>query len=224
MSSAEPDSVAVNREVWTRANAEWGDAARRTWWAGDHWGKFGVARGELTSSATSPASTSSSSAAAPRTSPRGSRGSARASSASTRRRRSSRRRGAAGGDRDRVPARRGARRSGAAAGRVVRPRRLRVRGRDLGRPVAVDPRGGAPASSRRPARVPAQLAARVLLHAADGARSRAAASGRSSAVHASTGRGRRHRVQLSHGDWIRSCASTASSSSADRDLPGDESR
>ena len=45
----------------------------------------------------------------------------------------------------------------AAAGRVVRPRGVRVRRVDLVRPVPVDPRGGAAAPPGRRARVPAQL-------------------------------------------------------------------
>ena len=65
-----------------------------------------------------------------------------------------------GRDRDRVPADRGRRRGDRAAGRLRRPRRLRVRRVDLGRPVPLDPRGRAPAPPGRPARVPSQLDAR----------------------------------------------------------------
>jgi SAM-dependent methyltransferase len=44
MSSPEPDSVAVNRENWTRANAEYTDSSAAKHWAAEEftWGMFGV--------------------------------------------------------------------------------------------------------------------------------------------------------------------------------------
>ena len=56
-----------------------------------------------------------------------------------------------------LPAGRGARRAGAPPGRLVRPRRLRVRGLHLGRSLPLDPGGGAPAAPRRAPRLPARL-------------------------------------------------------------------
>ena len=59
----------------------------------------------------------------------------------------------------RLPAHRGQRRGGAAARRLVRPRDLRVRRQPVVRSRGVDPRGGAPPATRRPAVVPHQHAA-----------------------------------------------------------------
>ena len=61
-------------------------------------------------------------------------------------------------DRPGPAARAGRGRGGAAARRALRPRRLRVRRRHLGRPVPVDPRGRPAAAPGRRARVPRQLA------------------------------------------------------------------
>jgi len=49
MSTPEPDSVAVNREVWTRSNEKWGDAkALETWNAPEiTWGNWAVPESEL---------------------------------------------------------------------------------------------------------------------------------------------------------------------------------
>jgi SAM-dependent methyltransferase len=49
MSSAEPESVAVNREVWTRFNETWGDAAALAAWqeAEIAWGTFRVPESQL---------------------------------------------------------------------------------------------------------------------------------------------------------------------------------
>jgi len=49
MNSPEPDSVAINREVWTRSNAEWGDAhALETWQADEmSWGTWGVPESQV---------------------------------------------------------------------------------------------------------------------------------------------------------------------------------
>ena len=55
---------------------------------------------------------------------------------------------APGGARPRVPAHPRQRRDGAAAGCVVRPRDLRVRGLDLGRPLSLGPRGVAAPPAR----------------------------------------------------------------------------
>ena len=63
---------------------------------------------------------------------------------------------AAGAARALVPARRGERGGRAAAGRVVRPRRLRVRREHLVRPRSVGGRGGAAPPPGRRARVPRQ--------------------------------------------------------------------
>ncbi|MDX6471147.1 MAG: hypothetical protein QOF75_2950, partial [Gaiellaceae bacterium] len=49
MSSPEPDSVGINREVWTRSNERWGDAkALDTWRAAEiSWGTWAVPESEL---------------------------------------------------------------------------------------------------------------------------------------------------------------------------------
>jgi SAM-dependent methyltransferase len=49
MSSAEPDSVGINRGVWTRSNERWGDAnALRQWQAPEiSWGSWAVPESEL---------------------------------------------------------------------------------------------------------------------------------------------------------------------------------
>jgi SAM-dependent methyltransferase len=49
MNSAEPDSVAVNREVGTRTNAKWGDAHALETWRADEiaWGTWGVPESKL---------------------------------------------------------------------------------------------------------------------------------------------------------------------------------
>jgi SAM-dependent methyltransferase len=49
MTSAEPESVAINREVWTRSNAKWGDAHALQGWLADEitWGTWGVPEAEL---------------------------------------------------------------------------------------------------------------------------------------------------------------------------------
>jgi SAM-dependent methyltransferase len=49
MNSAEPDYVAVNREVWTRTNAKWGDAHALETWRADEiaWGRWGVPESKL---------------------------------------------------------------------------------------------------------------------------------------------------------------------------------
>ncbi|HEX7604645.1 MAG TPA: class I SAM-dependent methyltransferase, partial [Polyangiaceae bacterium] len=49
MSSPEPDSVGVNRAVWTRSNERWGDAkALDTWRAPEiTWGNWAVPESEL---------------------------------------------------------------------------------------------------------------------------------------------------------------------------------
>jgi SAM-dependent methyltransferase len=49
MSSPEPDSIAINRENWTRANAEYTDASAAASWAKDavNWGMFGVPESEV---------------------------------------------------------------------------------------------------------------------------------------------------------------------------------
>jgi SAM-dependent methyltransferase len=49
MSSPEPDSVAVNREAWTRSNADYTDGNASRQWAADavSWGSFGVPEAEL---------------------------------------------------------------------------------------------------------------------------------------------------------------------------------
>ena len=153
-----------NRELWTRdeRGVHRRARARGVGARGDHWGIWRDPRvASSASSATSTAWTSSSSAAGPRTSRPGSRGAARGRSASTRRRRSSRRRGAM---QARVglefPLVEASAEDVPLPGRVVRPRRLRVRRVDLGRPVPLDPRGGAAAAAGRAARLPAQLDAR----------------------------------------------------------------
>jgi SAM-dependent methyltransferase len=49
MNSAEPDYVAVNREVWTRTNAKWGDAHALETWRADEitWGTWAVPESKL---------------------------------------------------------------------------------------------------------------------------------------------------------------------------------
>jgi SAM-dependent methyltransferase len=49
MSSAEPDSVAVNREVWARSNANYTDRSAPEMWSRDEvtWGTWGVPDSEL---------------------------------------------------------------------------------------------------------------------------------------------------------------------------------
>ena len=49
MSSPEPDYIAVNREVWTRTNAKWGDARALETWLADEisWGTWGVPESQL---------------------------------------------------------------------------------------------------------------------------------------------------------------------------------
>jgi SAM-dependent methyltransferase len=49
MSSPEPESVAVNRETWTRSNAEYADGSASKQWAADAvtWGSFGVPEAEV---------------------------------------------------------------------------------------------------------------------------------------------------------------------------------
>jgi SAM-dependent methyltransferase len=49
MTSPEPDSVAINREVWTRSNEKWGDAnALATWRAAEiSWGTWGVPESQV---------------------------------------------------------------------------------------------------------------------------------------------------------------------------------
>ena len=156
-----PEYVAQNVAIWTKNNAEYTGPRARDAWAQDehHVGRLRRPRvGGRTRSETSSASTSSSSAAVPRTSRRGSRSAARGRSASIptpAQLATARDMQAEFGAR--VPARRGGRRGRAAAGRVVRPRRLRVRRLDLGRSVPMDPRGGAAPATRREARLPAQL-------------------------------------------------------------------
>ena len=94
----EPESVAVNREVWTRSNERVGRRQRavRVAGGGDRLGDVARARVAGAGAARrSKASTSSSSAAASRTSPRGSPAGARARPASIRRPRSCSRRAGA---------------------------------------------------------------------------------------------------------------------------------
>src|SRR5581483_9301365 len=71
-------------------------------------------------------------------------------------------------DRHRVPARPGAGGVRAAAGRLVRPRRLRVRRLAVGRSRALARGGGAAAAARRPAALPDHVVARAPLHAGRG--------------------------------------------------------
>jgi SAM-dependent methyltransferase len=49
MTSPEPDSVGINREVWTRSNEKWGDAnALASWQAAEiSWGSWGVPESQL---------------------------------------------------------------------------------------------------------------------------------------------------------------------------------
>jgi SAM-dependent methyltransferase len=49
MTSPEPDSVGINREVWTRSNEKWGDAnALASWQAAEiSWGTWGVPESQL---------------------------------------------------------------------------------------------------------------------------------------------------------------------------------
>jgi SAM-dependent methyltransferase len=49
MTSPEPDSVGINREVWTRSNEKWGDAhALATWQAGEiSWGSWSVPESQV---------------------------------------------------------------------------------------------------------------------------------------------------------------------------------
>jgi SAM-dependent methyltransferase len=49
MSSAEPESVGINREVWTRSNEKWGDAKALETWRADEitWGTWAVPESEL---------------------------------------------------------------------------------------------------------------------------------------------------------------------------------
>ena len=49
MSSSEPDSVAVNRELWTRSNAEWTDARALQAWQRERftWGVWRVDESEV---------------------------------------------------------------------------------------------------------------------------------------------------------------------------------
>ncbi len=49
MSSPEPDYVAINREVWTRSNATWGDEHALETWLADEitWGTWGVPESQL---------------------------------------------------------------------------------------------------------------------------------------------------------------------------------
>jgi SAM-dependent methyltransferase len=49
MSSAEPDYIAVNREVWTRTNAKWGDEHALETWLADEitWGTWGIPESQL---------------------------------------------------------------------------------------------------------------------------------------------------------------------------------
>jgi SAM-dependent methyltransferase len=49
MTSPEPDSVGINREVWTRSNEKWGDAnALATWQAADiSWGTWGMPESQV---------------------------------------------------------------------------------------------------------------------------------------------------------------------------------
>ena len=49
MSSPEPDHVAVNREVWTRTNAKWGDSHALESWLADEitWGTWRVPESQL---------------------------------------------------------------------------------------------------------------------------------------------------------------------------------
>ena len=49
MNSPEPDSVAINREVWTRSNETWGDAhALETWRSEEiRWGTWGVPESQV---------------------------------------------------------------------------------------------------------------------------------------------------------------------------------
>ena len=118
---------------------------------------------------TSPARTWSSSAAAPRTSRPGSRGcGARPVGVDVTPAQLETARAMQARVRARVPAARGERRGRAAAGRVVRPRDLRVRRVDLGRSVPLDPRGGAAAPAGRRARLPRQRHALDPVHAGRG--------------------------------------------------------
>ena len=117
---------------------------------------------------TSSGSTSSSSAAARRTSPRGSRGAARAPTGvdpTPAQLATARRMHAAA--RARVPARRGAGRVGAAAGRDASTSPSPSTAPRSGRIPHVDAGGGAAAAARRPARLPHELDARLSLRAAD---------------------------------------------------------
>jgi SAM-dependent methyltransferase len=49
MSSTEPDSVGINREVWTRSNQKWGDAKALDQWRAPEisWGRWSVPESEL---------------------------------------------------------------------------------------------------------------------------------------------------------------------------------
>jgi SAM-dependent methyltransferase len=49
MTSPEPDSVGINREVWTRSNEKWGDANALATWQADEisWGSWSVAESQL---------------------------------------------------------------------------------------------------------------------------------------------------------------------------------
>jgi SAM-dependent methyltransferase len=49
MTSPEPDSVGINREVWTRSNEKWGDAHALATWQADEisWGTWGVPESQL---------------------------------------------------------------------------------------------------------------------------------------------------------------------------------
>ena len=128
-------------------------------------------------------------------------------SASTSRPRSSRPRGGMQrGVRARVPAGRGERRGRAAPGRVVRPRRLRVRRVDLVRPVPLDPGGRAAAPARRRARLPRNGDAPRSSAAQDAGdpSGRAAPYARTSGCTASSGPTTPAvEFHLGYGDWIR---------------------
>jgi hypothetical protein len=53
MSSSEPDSVGINREVWTRSNERWGDAHALDQWRAAEitWGTWNVPEAECTAAA-----------------------------------------------------------------------------------------------------------------------------------------------------------------------------
>ena len=147
--SGTDEHVAANRRAWTGARPSTPTGAARLGERRDRVGRAGRSRVRARALPDVPGKDSSSSAAAPRTSRPGSPAAARARSASTSPPRSSRPPGGCRPSRARVPAARGERGGRAAAGRALRPGGLRVRRVDLGRPVPLDPRGGAAAAAGR---------------------------------------------------------------------------